>query len=403
MLSNFIDRIRLPFRKEKEFYFALYNILGFYPHNITYYKIALMHKSLGHRATAEELKVLEGYTMRNGKGGDKTSDGRYEVFSRKKGRKGRMAEEKGKGYKKSKLGKQLNNERLEFLGDAILDAVVGDVVYRCFPGKTEGFLTNTRSKLVQRETLGRLAKEMGVTKLILASGRNATHNSYIGGNAFEALVGAAYLDRGYQACYDFWVNKVMKNYLNVDKVAYKEVNFKSKILEWSQKNRIKMEFVLEEQTQDKQGSPKFVYSLCLEGIKGGTAEGFSKKESQQKACEITLKKLRSDSKFLDSVFAAKTARTKMEENPTTAVPAVEEQKKDDFFVDNNNADTDSSNVADNDNATVNADNKEAETPAAITPAEEEVNNLSLDDIQATPKQLTQEEIIAKAEEEAYNS
>lgn len=390
MLSNFIDRIRLPFRKEKEFYFALYNILGFYPRNITYYKVALMHKSLGHRATAEELKVLEGCFTRKDKGGDKAGDGRYELFARKKGKKARMNEEKGRGAKRSKLGKQLNNERLEFLGDAILDAVVGDVVYRRFPGKTEGFLTNTRSKLVQRETLGRLAKEMGVTKLILASGRNATHNSYIGGNAFEALVGAAYLDRGYQACYDFWVNKVMEHYLNVDKVAYKEVNFKSKILEWSQKNRINMAFVLEEQTQDKQGSPKFVYSLCLEGIKGGTAEGFSKKESQQKACEITLKKLRSDSKFLDSVFAAKTERTKMEENPTTAVPAVEEQKKDDFFIEQKE---DKENI----------DNKENTSPAAVTQAEDEVNNLTLDDLQTTPKKVTDEDIIAQAEEEAYNS
>jgi len=378
MLSNIIDRIRLPFRKEKEFYFALYEILGFYPHNITYYKVALMHKSLGHRATAKELKALEDTTFKKEKGAKK-DDGRYEVFKRKQSKKARMNADNAKGQRRGKLGKQLNNERLEFLGDAILDAVVGDVVYRCFPGKPEGFLTNTRSKLVQRETLGRLAKEMGVTKLILASGKNATHNSYIGGNAFEALVGAVYLDRGYDACYDFWINRVMKSYLNVDKVAYKEVNFKSKILEWSQKNRVNMEFILEEQTQDKQGSPKFVYTLCLEGQKGGTAEGFSKKESQQKACEITLKKLRSDSKFLDSVFAAKTERTKMEENPTTAVPTVEEQKNNDFFID-----------------------KEADDSATpVSKTEGEVDSLSLDDIKATPKELTQEDIIAQAEEQAY--
>lgn len=378
MLSNIIDRIRLPFRKEKEFYFALYEILGFYPHNITYYKVALMHKSLGHRATAKELKALEGTTFRKEKGAKK-DDGRYEIFKRKQGKKARMNADNVQGKKKGKLGKQLNNERLEFLGDAILDAVVGDVVYRCFPGKPEGFLTNTRSKLVQRETLGRLAKEMGVTKLILASGKNATHNSYIGGNAFEALVGAVYLDRGYDACYDFWINRVMKSYLNVDKVAYKEVNFKSKILEWSQKNRVKMEFIMEEQTQDKQGSPKFVYSLQLEGLTGGTAEGFSKKESQQKACEITLKRLRSDSKFLDSVFAAKTERTKMEENPTTAVPTAEELKNDDFFV----------------------EQQQGTPKETVSKAEGEVDNLSLDDIEATPKIQTQEDIIAQAEEQAY--
>jgi len=173
MLNNLIDRIKLPFRKDKELYSALYDILGFYPRKITYYKVALMHKSLGHRATAEELKVLEG-------------------------KKGNQRD------KKSRLGKQLNNERLEFLGDAILDAVVGYIVYRRFPGKPEGFLTNARSKMVQRETLGRLAKEMGISKLIMASGRSSMHNNYMGGNAFEALVGAVYLDRGYAACMQFW-------------------------------------------------------------------------------------------------------------------------------------------------------------------------------------------------------
>lgn len=110
MQSNFIDRIKLPFRKEKELIVSLYSILGFYPRHIEYYKLALMHKSGGKR----------------------------------------------------EKGKPINNERLEFLGDAILDAVVGDIVYRHFEGKREGFLTNTRSKIVQRETLNRLAHEIGL-------------------------------------------------------------------------------------------------------------------------------------------------------------------------------------------------------------------------------------------------
>ncbi len=135
MLSNIIDRIKLPFRKDKELYSSLYHIIGFYPHDISYYKLALMHKSL---------------------------------------------------FRRNAKGKPVNNERLEFLGDAILDAAVGDIVYRHFPGKREGFLTNTRSKLVQRETLNRLAQEMGISKLVLSNGRSASHNSYMGGNAFEA-------------------------------------------------------------------------------------------------------------------------------------------------------------------------------------------------------------------------
>ena len=189
---NFIDRIRLPFRKEKELYSSLYKILGFYPRNIQLYKQALLHKSLRRR---------------------------------------------------NEKGRPLNNERLEFLGDAILDAVVGDIVFRHFEGKREGFLTNTRSKLVQRETLGRLAKEMGITRLITTSDRSTVHNSYMGGNAFEALVGAIYLDRGYEACMRFMQKRILNQIINIDKVAYKEVNFKSKLLEWSQKNRVRLEFV----------------------------------------------------------------------------------------------------------------------------------------------------------------
>jgi ribonuclease-3 len=145
----------------------------------------------------------------------------------------------------------------------------------------------------------------------------------MGGNAFEALVGAVYLDRGYEACQEFWTKRVMGKYLNVNKIAYTEVNFKSKILEWSQKNRVKIEFRLEDQSQDENGSPTFEYTVVLEGIDGCRSRGFSKKESQQHACELTLKKLRSDSQFFDSIFAAKTARTQMEEMPVSVVPVVE--------------------------------------------------------------------------------
>ena len=110
---------------------------------------------------------------------------------------------------KNKKGKPVNNERLEFLGDAILDAIVGDIVYKHFPGKREGFLTNTRSKLVQRETLNKIAQEIGLSRLIYSSGRNFSHNSYMAGNAFEALIGALYLDRGYNLCMRFMQEKIL--------------------------------------------------------------------------------------------------------------------------------------------------------------------------------------------------
>ena len=279
MLSNFFDRIKLPFRKEKELYVSLYRIIGFYPHNIELYKTALLHKSIARR---------------------------------------------------NEKGKPVNNERLEFLGDAILDAVVGYIVFKHFPGRREGFLTNTRSKLVQRETLGRLAQEMGINELILSNSRGQSHNSYMGGNAFEALVGAIYLDRGYDACMRFMQNRILKQMINIDKVAYKEVNFKSKLLEWTQKNRVRMEFRLLNQEKDKQGSPTFCYQVVIEGIEGCKGNGYSKKESQQMASKLTLEQLRKKPQFVDAVFAAKSDRTKMEEEPAMAVPRTDEQE--DFIV-----------------------------------------------------------------------
>ena len=269
MLSNLIDRIRLPFRKDKELYSSLYNILGFYPKDIKYYKQALMHKSIMHR----------------------------------------------------EKGKPINNERLEFLGDAILDAVVGDIVYQHFEGKREGFLTNTRSKLVQRETLNKLARELGITNLIMSSGNSMSHNSYMGGNAFEALVGAIYLDRGYDACMRFMRQRILGHFINIDKVAYKEVNFKSKLIEWSQKNRVDVQFKLLKQKKDDNGSPMFHYQVIIEGIEGGKGRGYSKKESQQTASKLTLERLRREPQYIDAIFAAKAYRTKMEEMPVQTVPA----------------------------------------------------------------------------------
>ena len=211
-------------------------------------------------------------------------------------------------------GKPVNNERLEFLGDAILDAIVGDIVYRHFPGKREGFLTNTRSKLVQRETLNRLAQEMGISRLILSSGHTSSHNSYMGGNAFEALVGAIYLDRGYSSCMRFMEKRILAKMINIDKVAYKEVNFKSKLIEWSQKNRVKLDFIVKEQGKDKNGSPFFLFCVHLEGVEGCNGRGYSKKESQQLASKLTLERLKKEPQFIDRVFAAKAERTKNEGN-----------------------------------------------------------------------------------------
>ena len=340
MLNNIIDRIRLPFRKEKELYSSLYDIIGFYPHDISYYKLALMHKSV---------------MRRNAK------------------------------------GKPVNNERLEFLGDAILDAIVGDIVYQHFPGKREGFLTNTRSKLVQRDTLNKLAQEMGINQLILSSGHTSSHNSYMGGNAFEALVGAIYLDQGYNACMRFMNKRILAQMINIDKVAYKEVNFKSKLIEWSQKNKVRLTYEQVLQEKDKNGNPIFEFKVVLEGVEGCAGRGFSKKESQQLASKLTLDKLKKKPQFIDEVFAAKANRTKMEEEPVQAIPDTE--VKQDLLITKSEPATESP-------ATIAKEEKPTEVAMpTIKSAQTSDEEFDLSDISAKPQ--SREDIIAAAEEMAF--
>ncbi len=345
MINNFIDRIRLPFLKEKELYSALFNIFGFYPHRIHYYKLALMHKSV---------------TRRNEK------------------------------------GRPLNNERLEFLGDAILDAIVGDIVYRHFEGKREGFLTSTRSKIVQRDTLNRLANEMGITQLIKSGKHTPSHNSYMGGNAFEALVGAMYLDRGYEACMRFMEKRILAQLINIDKVAYKEINFKSKLIEWCQKNKVKLDFRLISQGREGKNSPVFKYQVFVEGLEGGIGEGYSKKESQQLASKITLQQLKRKPQFIDAVFAAKGNRTKMEEEPVLNVPDTE--VKQDFIIPQQKAESSKDDGGSVDDVTL-AEAPSISGKAAAVAAE--IDSLDLSDIKATPRKDSVEDIIAASMAEAY--
>ena len=288
-------------------------------------------------------------------------------------------------------GKPVNNERLEFLGDAILDAIVGDIVYQHFPGKREGFLTNTRSKLVQRDTLNKLAQEMGINQLILSSGHTSSHNSYMGGNAFEALVGAIYLDQGYNACMRFMNKRILAQMINIDKVAYKEVNFKSKLIEWSQKNKVRLTYEQVLQEKDKNGNPIFEFKVVLEGVEGCAGRGFSKKESQQLASKLTLDKLKKKPQFIDEVFAAKANRTKMEEEPVQAIPDTE--VKQDFLITKLEPATESP-------ATIAKEEKPTEVAMpTIKSAQTSDEEFDLSDISAKPQ--SREDIIAAAEEMAF--
>ena len=274
-MKNIFDRARLFFCKDKEFRSALYQIMGFCPHNIDLYRTAFAHKS-------------------------------HEYRSKKTG------------------NKPLNNERLEFLGDAVLETVVSHIVYRQYPNKREGFLTNTRSKIVSRESLGKLAKELGIDRLIQSQTHGRTHNSYLEGNSFEALMGAIYLDRGFRYAFQFIEKRIIGAVLDLDTVANKEVNFKSKLLEWKQKNRIHLDFVDSSGNNSNNTSPSFHTTVVIEGIPAGEGKGFSKKESHQAAAKDALTQMRRDADFLDAMFRAKEKRTAMGAEEFFALPHISE-------------------------------------------------------------------------------
>lgn len=274
-MKNIFDRARLFFCKDKEFRSALYQIMGFCPHNIDLYRTAFAHKS-------------------------------HEYRSKKTG------------------NKPLNNERLEFLGDAVLETVVSHIIYRQYPNKREGFLTNTRSKIVSRESLGKLAKELGIDRLIQSQTHGRTHNSYLEGNSFEALMGAIYLDRGFRYAFQFIEKRIIGAVLDLDTVANKEVNFKSKLLEWKQKNRIHLDFVDSSINNSNSTSPSFHTTVVIEGIPAGEGKGFSKKESHQAAAKDALTQMRRDADFLDAMFRAKEKRTAMGAEEFFALPHISE-------------------------------------------------------------------------------
>jgi len=241
-LSELKKTVRLFKIKNKEPYSSLYKLLGFYPENLDLYEQAFIHRSI----TPVQ------------------SEKRY------------------------------NNERLEFLGDAILDAIIADILYNYFPNKREGFLTTTRAKIVKRETLNGIALSLGIDKKVTSKRYASSHQKYLYGNALEALIGAIYLDQGYLQCRKFVKERVISGNISLDELASHEVNFKSRLLEWGQKNRLTIEFDLLETFTDEYGSYVFQTCVLLEGLQIGMGIGGTKKESQQLAAKIVLKKIQRD-------------------------------------------------------------------------------------------------------------
>lgn len=248
-----LESLRLLFTPDKAFCRALSRVIGFCPRHPDLYREAFLHSSM------------------NGNGNG--------------------------------IG---NNERLEYLGDALLSAICADILYRRYPDRREGFLTMARSRMVQRSTLGHVAHEMGLQTFIHTSALQQSHNSFISGNAFEALVGAIYLDRGFSVCYRFIEQRVLGKYIRIEEVACRETNYKSAIIEWCQKRGYAIEFTLLDETSHSDG-PVFRSAVIICGVKAGEGTGYSKKESHQLAAREALTHVRRRHTVYQAIVAAATS------------------------------------------------------------------------------------------------
>ncbi len=240
MIKGLYRRIKLFSSRRKEFYLFLKDVIGFLPGNTRLYDIAFIHKSAS------------------------TTDS---------------------------MGNLINNERLEYLGDAILGAVVAEYLYKRFPQRGEGFLTQMRSKLVNRAFLTQLINETGLHQFIKSRtvGNMAACNIY--GDALEALIGAIYLDKGFNTTRYVIVKRFLNEYVDLNKMEGQDDNYKSQLIEWGQKNKREVAFQTEEENDAKSKFSIFTSIVEIDNETLGKGYGSSKKESQQSAAHEALKGL----------------------------------------------------------------------------------------------------------------
>lgn len=186
--------------------------------------------------------------------------------------------------------KNFNNERLEYLGDAILSTIVAEYLFKKYPGKDEGFLTKMRSKIVRRQTLNEIADKMGLDLILSEYSQGKMSNTMLG-NALEAMVGALYLELGYQRTSAYVIRHILMKYLDIRALELQNDNHKSIILEWSQKNGYEVEFVqMSKIKNDKRDY--FRMAVMVNGDKISEAEDFNKKAAEQKAAELAIMELK---------------------------------------------------------------------------------------------------------------
>ncbi|MBE6311796.1 MAG: ribonuclease III [Bacteroidales bacterium] len=226
--------------KRKEAFSFLYEKFGFRPDNTEYYKEAFTHRSLH---LSDEHKGV------------------------------------------------VNNERLEFLGDAVLNTVFAEYLYRKFPEKKEGEMSMLRARLAKRETLNHIAVEMGLDKLLRVPQKHMVQKDDIYGNALEAFCGAVFLDKGFDFCSHFVQSEMLKH-VDLNKLLVVDTDYKSQLLARISRKKLKMEFVLVYQKKIEGNKDFFCTKILVEGDEIAIGTGYSKKESQQDAAKMALKKIK---------------------------------------------------------------------------------------------------------------
>ena len=188
-------------------------------------------------------------------------------------------------------GVKTNNERLEYLGDAILGAIIADFLYKKYPFANEGFLTNLRSRLVSRHHLGKLAHKMGLDAHVKKNDQNPSLSPSISGNAFEAFVGAIFLDKGYDFTRKIIINLILEIYVDLSVIEKEDTNYKGKLLNWSQKHRRQLEYRVVREVKERRHQKQYIVHLFLDEDFVSEGCSFNIKSAQQQAAMYACESL----------------------------------------------------------------------------------------------------------------
>jgi ribonuclease-3 len=189
-------------------------------------------------------------------------------------------------------GKKVNNERLEYLGDAVLDAILSDYLFEKFPEANEGFLTKIRSRIVNRDVLNQLAVSMGINKILISKVNSSHLTKNLYGDAFEALIGTVFLDKGFKKTKKLFIKNVLNKYLDLDLIIKTDSDYKSLVFEWVQKHKSNLIFTYKEEYDFDMKKSVFSTTLFIDKQEFGEGHGSSKKEAEQEAASRAWKRLK---------------------------------------------------------------------------------------------------------------